>query len=179
METSTEVNGITYINITQEETPTVNPVEDALVDQMNHEFNNYRIYKNFSGICDRKSLLGFCEYFNKQAEDEKIHFEKFYNYLCDKNMTPTLGVLEELLYNVDATLEELFMLSTHTENLTTTKLLSVKRIALEECDYQTVDFLDWFLLEQIEKEKSTQDALNRVRLSANNLLLIDQELGEV
>lgn len=175
METQTELNGITYINIT-DDVP-VNSVEQCLCKQLNHEFQNYRIYKNMSGICDMKSLLGASNWFNKQAEEEKIHFDKIHKYMLDRSMKPVLSTVEELTFDQSLTLEMLFMLTTEVEHETTLKLIEVKKTAMSECDYQTVDFLDWFLLEQVQEEDMVLDVLNRVRMSSNNLLIIDNELG--
>lgn len=180
METQTEVNGITYINITQDEPEPeqCNCVEQALVEQLNHEFHNYRFYKTMSGICDAKSLLGACSWFDKSSIEEQNHFNKIYSYMLDRNMKPTLTTTEEIQFSSELTLEEIFTLSVELEYETTLKLITLKKLAIEQCDYQTVDFLDWFLLEQVEEEKLYGDMLKRVRLSSYNLLIIDKELGE-
>jgi ferritin len=177
METETNVNGISYITITSTE-EAVNPMEEALVGQLNHEFNNYRIYKNMSGICDMKSLLGSSSWFAKQAAEENEHFEKFHKYMLDRNMKPVLIYSEPQIFDTSLTLENLFMQTCELEHNTTLKLIELKKLAISECDYQTVDFLDWFLLEQVQEEDMVLDVLNRVRMSSTNLLVIDCELGQ-
>ena len=76
------------------------------------------------------------------------------------------------------TLEQLFQQTVQLEKTTLEHLKILSKICKEAEDDQSYDFLLEFLKEQIEEVKVAEDTLKRVIMSANNILLIDQELGE-
>lgn len=53
-------------------------------------------------------------------------------------------------------------------------------LAAKERDYATQVFLEWFLTEQVEEEKSSIHLVERLKMAGDNksvLLLLDRELG--
>ena len=153
------------------------PVLQALQLQMAHEFENFQLYKHFSGICDFQSLLGATKWFDIQSQEEYGHFNKFYNYISDKGHIPEMPELKKLEPAI-ITLDLLFTQTVALEAKTTDNLRLVSEVCKAANDDQTFGLIQWFLNEQISEEKEVQDILKRVLLSSNNLLIIDQELGE-
>jgi ferritin len=154
--------------------------EIGLQMQMNTEFNNYRIYKNLAGISDALSLVGAVKWFSNAANEELEHFNKFNEYICDRGWIPQMMATVELPSN-KVSLFEMFQAALVTEQMTTGNIVALKKSAIEDGDMRTVDFLDWFLLEQIESEKIVQDFLNRLMIVGSDgtgILLVDQELGK-
>jgi ferritin len=148
----------------------------ALNTQMNNEFHNYQIYKSFSGICDYQSLLGATKYFQKQSEDEKLHFEKFYSYISDKGHIPQLTAQEEIppqLLTLDMIFAQVVML----EESTLTNLQLVSQVTKEIGDDTSFGLLQWYLSEQTEECKTASDLYKRCLMSLNNILIFDNELG--
>jgi ferritin len=149
----------------------------ALNFQLNHEITNFYTYKMFSGIADAQGLLGATSWFAKQADEEKAHFEKFHAYISDQGHIPHLLSIPEIKPEM-LTLEELFSRTVILESGTTVYLKALAQICKQELDDQTYELVLWYLKEQVEEEKTVQDMLARVKLSASNLLVIDHELGE-
>lgn len=150
----------------------------ALNTQMNNEFHNYQIYKSFSGICDYQSLLGATKYFQKQSEDEKLHFEKFYSYISDKGHIPHLMTQEEIPPQL-LPLDIIFTQVVALEEATLTNLQLVSTVCKEIGDDQTFGLLQWYLSEQLEECKTTSDLYKRCLMSLNNILIFDNEIGEL
>ena len=60
----------------------------------------------------------------------------------------------------------------------TKQINDLYELALHEKDFATLQFLTWFLQEQVEEEKSVQDIVDRLRLAGDNaaaLLRLDDE----
>lgn len=149
----------------------------ALEIQMMHEYNNSYIYKSFSSIADYQGLIGTTKWFDIQSKEEYGHFDKLFNYLCDQGAIPHLGTIPEIkpqIYN----LQELFTQTVALEKLTLEKLKMLANVCKEEKDDQSYELALWYLKEQVEEVKTVDDILKRVIMSANNLLLIDNELGQ-
>lgn len=144
--------------------------------QMANELSNSYQYKAFSGIADFMSLLGACSWFDKQSQEEYGHFNKFYSYISDKGHIPHLSELKEIPPQI-MTLDQLFVQTVALENKTLEHLKALAEICKEMKDDQSYGLVLEFLKEQVEECKTVEDILKRVLMSANNILLIDQELA--
>lgn len=152
-------------------------VLEALQIQMHNELKNSYAYKAFSGAADYQSLIGACKWFEAQSKEEYGHFEKFFTYISDKGNIPKLGTLEGIEPQI-LTLDQLFERTVALEKLTLEHLKMLAKICREAEDDQTYELVLEFLKEQIEEVKTVEDIRKRVMYSANNILIIDQELGE-
>lgn len=150
----------------------------ALNTQMNNEFRNFQIYKNLSGIADFQSLLGTTKFLDKQAQDEYSHFNKFYEYICDKGHIPHITTQEEIPPMI-LTIDSMFAQILSLENSTLMNLQLVSQVCKETLDDQSFGLLQWFLNEQIEECKSAEDNYKRCMMSLNNILIFDNELGQL
>ena len=148
----------------------------ALQLQMGNELKNFYKYKSFSGIADFQALLGATSWFDKQAQEEYGHFNKFFTYISDKGHIPHLVTLEELPPQT-LSLQELFNQTVLIERGTYENLKKVAEICKEMKDDQSYELLLWFLKEQVEEVKTVEDIQKRVIMSLNNPLIIDNELG--
>jgi ferritin len=149
---------------------------EALQIQMGNELANSYQYKSFSGIADYLSLIGTTSWFDKQSVEEYTHFNKFFTYISDKGHIPHLKPLAEIAPQI-LSLEQMFMLTVQLENKTLENLKTLARICVDLKDDQTYELLLWFLKEQVEEVKTVEDIQKRVLMSANNILIIDNELG--
>jgi ferritin len=62
----------------------------------------------------------------------------------------------------------------------TKSINNIYALASEQKDFRTIQFLDWFIKEQGEEEKSTEDIIKRYDLFGNDakgLYLLDSELA--
>lgn len=153
------------------------PIITALQLQMGHELNNSYVYKSMSAITDYQGLTGATKWFEKQSDEERGHFNKFFAYICDKGHVPTLPALNEILPQITS-LNMLFDQVVMLEQNTLGMLQVLAQVAKECKDDQTYELILWFLKEQVEECKTVEDIQKRVSYSMNNMLLIDCELGE-
>jgi ferritin len=153
------------------------PVLNALQIQMGHELNNSYQYKAFSGIADYQSLIGACSWFDKQSDEERGHFNKFFSYICDKGYVPHLQTLNEITPNILA-IDALFAETVHLEQQTLTNLQLLAQVCVEAKDDQTYELVLWFLKEQVEECKTVEDLHKRCLMSLNNILIFDNELAQ-
>lgn len=66
------------------------------------------------------------------------------------------------------------------EREVTASINNIYAAAYEAKDFRTMQFLDWFVKEQGEEEKSTEDLVKRFELFGNDakgLYMLDAELG--
>lgn len=62
-----------------------------LNEQMNFEFYSAHVYLAMATYCSGESLDGFANFFIIQAEEERFHAMKIYNFLNDRGRRATLA----------------------------------------------------------------------------------------
>ena len=59
--------------------------------------------------------------------------------------------------------------------------MEIAKKAEEECDRMTLNFIDWFIAEQVEEEETVKNIIKRLELFGEDkvaLYLMDKELSE-
>ena len=73
--------------------------------------------------------------------------------------------------------EELFKEVLKHEEFITASINEIVALSLEEKDFNTHNFLQWFVIEQVEEEASVRTILDKVRLvGKNNMYLFDRDI---
>ena len=105
---------------------------------------------------------------------------KFYNYVNEKGGIVRLDAIDKPKETYKD-LVEIFETALAHEELVTRKIYNIVDIAIEEKDYATRYFLDWFVEEQVEEEDTMRNLLTRVKRCKNDpsdAYILDKQLGE-
>lgn len=153
-------------------------VQTMLADQVNKEFYSAYLYLYISNYYRDCHLDGFAHWFFQQAKEEQDHAVRIMNYLQDNDVSvPLTGIAapEQTFTDHRAPLQAALA---H-EQLVTGLIHALYTTASEAQDYRTCNFLDWFVSEQGEEEKSTRELLKKYDLygqDARALYLLNAEL---
>lgn len=135
-----------------------------LEDQVRHELRNSMIYEQVRAWCEYEGFNNCGEFFKKQAEEEREHFQKIFDYVMDKNDVLNLapfafdGVAVKF---GEGALRDMFELSMETELGTTIALDAIYKAALESGDFMTSHFALEMVHIQREEENTFQSILDR------------------
>jgi len=154
-------------------------INDAFNEQMNYEFYSAFAYLSMSAWYESKDLSGFAYWMHQQYLEELEHGQKFFAHIHDRG-----GVAKVSAMNVPksdwASPLAVFENALVNEESVTSRINNLMSIALKENDHASSVFLQWFITEQVEEEKTVsaiiQD-LKRVEKSADGLFMIDRELA--
>ena len=149
----------------------------ALNEQVGNEFSAMLQYVAIAAHFDRETLPLLSAHFEKQAEEENEHANKFVKFICDVG-----GRLEiPALPAPQATFkfaEDAVKLSLDQEKKVTAQVNHLVGMAKAESDYTTDQFLQWFVQEQLEEVSSMEDLLAIVqRAGEGNLLRVEEYLS--
>ena len=154
-------------------------VENAINEQVNHEFRAAYLYLSMSAHFETCGLPGFAKWMRLQSQEEIQHGMKLFDYLLARNGHVRLGELAAPPAEFGAPLAVAKQVLAHEQGVT--QLINrLYEVAAKERDYVTAAQLQWFLTEQVEEEKTAGEIVARLEIAAdtaNALLLLDRELG--
>ncbi len=151
-------------------------VEKAIIEQIKKEEHSSRLYLAMASWCEGNGFPGAAKYLYKQSDEERMHQLKFVHYLNERTGHALFLELEkpEAAYK---SLLELFEKVLKHEQFVTASINKLYEISIEEKDYTTGSFLQWYITEQIEEESTVQAILDKMKLAGEaNLYHIDREL---
>lgn len=155
-------------------------INEILNEQINKEFYSGYLYLSMSAQMKELGLNGFASWMKYQAKEEVEHGLKIFDYLIDRNSFVTLKQIKMPEYEFKGILSVFNIVYEH-EKCITTSIMSVAKKAEEECDRTTLNFVDWFIEEQVEEEEIVKNIIKRLELFGEDkvaLFLMDKELGE-
>jgi ferritin len=155
-------------------------MQDALNEQMKHEFYSSFLYLSMSAYCDRANLPGLARWMRAQGQEETKHAMKIFDHILDRGGKIELHELGRPPADF-ATPREVFEQAHRHEQQVTASINKVYGLAVDERDFASRVFLDWFVQEQVEEEKTSGLLAEQLRMVGEDrpgLLMLDRELGQ-
>ncbi len=143
------------------------------------ELQSSYLYLSMAAWCEGQGLRGFSHWMRLQAEEERLHVMKFFDFLLDRGGTVRLGALDEPQQAWESPLD-VFESAYQHECEVTGRINKLVDTVNAESDHASAAFLHWFVNEQVEEEATFSDIVSRLRLVGDDgrgILLIDQELS--
>ena len=150
-----------------------------LNDQFNFELLSGYYYMGMAAYCSDEDMNGFAHFLIEQAKEEYEHAMKFYDFIYDMDGRVMTQAMDEPKNEYDSFLE-VFEAALGHEKIVTEKINKLMDLAIEEKSYATMQFLQWFIEEQVEEENTMKDIivkLERFQDKSHGLYMLDKELG--
>ena len=154
-------------------------MQQALNEQVNTEFYSAYMYLAMSAYCNTIGLPGFAHWMRMQYEEEIMHVTKMYDYILGQSGKVHLKTVDEPPQTYGTPLE-IFQTTLEHEQVVTKLINQLMDLAVDERDYATQTFLQWYVTEQVEEESNVNDILAPLRMvgeDKSGLMMIDQQLG--
>lgn len=154
-------------------------VVNLLNDQINKEFYSAYLYLDMANYYIDNDLDGFGNWYNIQAQEERDHALLFLKYLQSNGEKVTLKSIDMPDKKFNNHIDPLLVGAEH-ERYVTQLIHNIYEVAYDIKDFRTMQFLDWFVKEQLEEEENADKLINKYRLfgeDPKSLYLLDQELG--
>lgn len=154
-------------------------VEKALNLQINAEEYASRLYFAMGVWCDRNGYAGSAKYLYNHAEEERMHMIKLVRYINERGGVAVTDALSKPENNWDNILAVFKEVLSHEEGVTA-QINNLYEICMQEKDYLTSNFLQWYIQEQVEEESISRDILDKLTLAGNTqggLFHFDKEMA--
>jgi ferritin len=152
---------------------------DALNDQLKQELYSSYLYLSMSAYCDERNLTGFAHWMRLQADEERDHAMKFFDFIQDRDRRAVLQAIPQPPRDFGSPIDLFEQVLAHEQEVTSL-IDQLYRKAVAEQDHATQVFLQWFISEQVEEEKTASQILETLRMAGDNkvaILMLDRELG--
>lgn len=153
-------------------------VVKLLNEQITKELYSAYLYMDMANYYADHSLNGFEHWFFVQMQEERDHALLFRQYILNN------GEMVKL-YPVDApdkpyeNFREPLVLAYEHEQTVTASINNIYEAAYKVKDFRTMQFLDWFIKEQGEEEKNSDENVKKYDLFAGDpkgLYMLDNEM---
>lgn len=154
-------------------------LETEINKQINRELYSAYLYLSMSAHFYADDLDGFGNWFRIQAQEERDHAMKFFDFVIDKGGNVELDAIEKPNTKFNS-IKEIFELTLSHEESVTKYINGLMDLAIKENDHSVKSFLNWYVDEQVEEEATASKLLNQVKRIGDNpnaIIMMDKELA--
>lgn len=143
-------------------------MEKEINDQINAEFWSAYLYLSMSAWFTQRNLPGFANWMYVQYQEEISHGMKMFRYIHERGgkvaLLPIAKVDSEWKSPSDA-----FKSTLEHERKVTSLINGLMDTAHDIRDYATINFLNWYINEQVEEEANADEIYNKLLMVENDL----------
>lgn len=156
-------------------------IETALNKQIRIEAESSQIYLAMAVWAEVKGLEGVANFMYAQSDEEREHMLKLVKFINERGGQAFISELNAP--NVTFTsFKEMFEKLFEHEQFVSQSINELVHITLQEKDYTTHNFLQWYVAEQIEEEAVARTILDKINLIGDDkggLYLFDRDIKQL
>ena len=151
-------------------------VEDILNLQILKEDYSSQLYLAMASWAENQGFEGISTWLYAQTEEERTHMLKLVRYVNDREGKATIPGIEQPPTEFGAVSEMFDKVLAH-EKFISGSINEIVAVCMEEKDFTTQNWIQWFVNEQIEEEASVKAILDKLNLvGKNNLYMFDRDI---
>ncbi|QLE00761.1 ferritin [Galbibacter sp. BG1] len=156
-------------------------IEKALNKQVRVEAESSQIYLAMACWAEVKGLEGVAQFMYDQSHEEREHMLKLVKFINERGGHAKISALKEPNVTFKS-FQEMFEKLFEHEVFVSESINDLVHITLEEKDYSTHNFLQWYVAEQIEEEAMARTILDKINLIGDDkggLYLFDRDIQQL
>lgn len=153
-------------------------VEKALNEQIQLEASSSQFYLAMASWAETRGLSGTAKFMYTHTDEERFHMLKLIKFVNERGGVAIIPGLSKPPQEFES-LENVFQLLLEHELNVTDSINNLVDVCLQEKDYSTHNFIQWYVSEQLEEEALARTILDKVRMIDNNkagLYMFDRDL---
>lgn len=153
-------------------------IESALNDQVAKEASSSQFYLSMASWSETKGFNGTAKFLYQHSDEERFHMLKLVKFINERGGSAIIPALEKPQVEFD-NLERVFESLLEHEVMVTESINNVVDICLQEKDYTTYNFMQWYVSEQLEEEALARTILDKLKMIGSDkggLYLFDRDL---
>ena len=156
-----------------------NSMRERLNEQIVVEFYSSNLYLQMSSWAAANGLAGSSAFLRRHSDEERMHMMKLFDYVIETGSQAIVPALEQPDITYDGLLDLFTKILDHEKYVTST-INALVEASMEEKDYASFNFLQWFIAEQHEEEALFMSILVKlIGTEGRGLYLVDKEIGKM
>jgi ferritin len=159
----------------------LNPkIQEAFNKQINAELYSEYLYLSMSAYFEAESFKGMAHWMRMQADEERIHALKIYDFIHNRNGRVILTQIDAPKTQWNSPLDVFEDAYKHEQKISGL-INDLANLSLGEKDHMAHQFLEWFSNEQVEEEAAALTIVDQLKLVGDHgvaLYLLDQQLSQ-
>jgi len=155
-------------------------MQDAMNEQINKELFSSYLYLSMAAYFEDKNLPGFANWMRLQADEEREHAMKIYDFILERGGRVELKAIDAPKSEWGSILEVVEEVAAH-EAKVTASIHALYEVALAEKDYPAQVMLQWFITEQVEEESNAAEivaSMKMIEARETAVLHLDHQLSK-
>lgn len=160
-----------------------NDMEKILNRQVTNEAANAELYLSFGSWADDQGYSGISNLLFRHSKEEREHMMKFMEYIMSRDGKVDITAIPEPMEDPDH-LQDCFEKIFKSEVKNSEAIYKIVDLAMDEKDWASWNFSQWFVKEQMEEENLAMDWLDKLKIAGGagateeSLYSLDRDLGE-
>lgn len=142
-------------------------VEKILVEQIGKEAYSSNLYLAMASWAESSGFKGVADWMYAQADEEKQHMLKFVAYVNERGGRATIPAIEQPPSDFDSVMDLYDRTFSH-EQFISESINDIVGICIDERDFSTHQWIQWFVTEQIEEEATVSGIIDKLKLIGDN-----------
>ena len=153
-------------------------IEAALNKQIRIEAESSQVYLAMAVWAEVKGLEGISNFMYDQSDEEREHMLKLVKFVNERGGHAHISEINAPNVTFDS-FQEMFQKLLEHEVFVSESINELVHISLQEKDYATHNFLQWYVAEQIEEEAVARTILDKINMIGDDkggLYLFDNDV---
>lgn len=153
-------------------------IEKAINAQIVMESSSSQFYLAMASWSESNGLNGTAQFMYQHSDEERFHMLKLIKFVNERGGKAIVPAIEQPPVEFE-NLEKVFELLLEHEIAVTESINEVVDICLQEKDYSTHNFMQWYVAEQLEEEALARTVLDKLRLIGGDkggMYMFDRDL---
>jgi len=146
--------------------------------QIQAEASSSQLYLSMASWAEVEGINGTAEFLYRHSDEERQHMLKLVKFVNERGGQAIIPKLDAPKSDFQS-LKQVFDSLLEHELMVTNMINEIVHICLEEKDYTTHNFMQWFVAEQLEEEALARELVDRLKLIGDDkggLYLFDRDL---
>ena len=156
-------------------------IEDALNKQVTVEAESSQVYLAMASWAENQGFEGVSQFMYAHSDEERQHMLKMVKFINERGGHAKVSPLSAPPTEFGS-FKEVFQALFNHEVFVSKSINELVHITLEEKDYATHNFLQWYVSEQIEEEALARNILDKINLIGDDksgFYLFDNDIKQL
>lgn len=153
-------------------------IQQALNDQILKEGSSSQFYLSMASWAENQGYNGTAKFLYQHSDEERFHMLKLVRFINERGGVAEIPAVEKPPIKFES-LERIFESLLEHEISVTESINNLVDICLQEKDYTTHNFVQWYVNEQLEEEALARTILDKVKMIGKDkggMYLLDRDL---